>query len=212
MNARVSPDEIWKQTISGRKFPLVSFTHEDIDLFGDCAETLARIGRYGGSVQGIPFSVAQHCVIGCDVALEETGDANLAAYFLLHDAHEYVFGDFTTPVAKWLDVLAEDMGMGRVATPLINAAKERLDRAIWKAAGVPVPGKTYRAQVADLDCRMLATERRQLLMPSPASWGAAIENARPIRMRGALKSWSVARSADEYRDRLDRYCPNARRP
>lgn len=200
---------IWKQTITGRAFPMTSFTHADIDLFGDCAEGLARICRYDGAVPGNPFSVAQHSVIGADAALDETADANLAAHVLLHDAHEYIFGDMTSPVAAWLAHLAGDEAY--LVRALIDEAKAKLDAAIWKAAGIPVPGATYRAAVADYDLRLLATEQRQLLMPAPKSWGPSVDAAKPIRMKGRLTAWPVAKAADEFRDRLTRLCPNARR-
>lgn len=200
---------IWKQTITGRAFPMTDFTAADIDLFGDCAEGLARVCRYGGHVPGNPFSVAQHCVIGADAALDETADANLAAHVLLHDAHEYIFGDMTTPVFNWLAHLAGDDGY--LVRALVSEAKSKLDVAIWKAAGIPAPGATYRAAIADYDVRLLATEQRQLLMPAPKSWGSSVDAARPIRMKGRLTAWPVAKAADEFRDRLTRLCPNARR-
>ena len=214
MTAHAANQGFWKQTITGRAFPMTGFTALDIDLFGDMAEGLARLCRFGGAVPGNPYSVAQHCVIGADAAMEETGDVNLAAYFLLHDGHEYVFGDMTTPVAKWLAQMAVELygplAHNLVAT-LIATAKARLDAAIWRAAGMPPPGKSYRAAIADFDVRMLATEQRQLLMPAPKSWGAAVDKAKPVQMRGRLTAWPVAKAADEYRDRLARYCPNARR-
>ncbi|RWH88017.1 MAG: hypothetical protein EOR77_25845 [Mesorhizobium sp.] len=204
----------WKQTITGRAFPMTGFTALDIDLYGDVAEGLARICRYGGHVPGNPYSVAQHCVVGADAALEETGDANIAAYFLLHDAHEFVIGDMTTPVARWLSTIAAELYGGsahNMVETMIATAKARLDMVIWRAAGLPPPGKTYRAAIADFDLRMLATEQRQLLMPAPKSWGAAIDAARPIQMRGRLTAWPVAKAAEQYRDRLAQLCPNARR-
>ncbi|AEH88159.1 hypothetical protein [Mesorhizobium opportunistum] len=206
--------DVFKQTITGRAFPLTGFTALDIDLHGDVAEGLARICRFGGAVPGNPYCVAQHCVVGADAAMEETRDANIAAYFLLHDAHEYVFGDMTTPVAKWLAVIADELyggsAHGMVET-LIATAKARLDMAIWRAAGMPPPGKTYRAAIADFDLRMLATEQRQLLIPAPKSWGARIDAAKPIAMRGRLSAWPVAKAAEAYRERLATLCPNARR-
>jgi hypothetical protein len=201
-------------TISGRAFPLTGFTALDIDLFGDVAEGLARICRFGGHVPGNSYSVAQHCVIGADAAMEETHDANIAAYFLLHDAHEYIVGDITVPMVKWLSLIGDQLYGGGAATmveTIISSARSRLDMAIWRAAGMAPPAKTYRAAVADFDLRMLATEQRQLLMPAPKSWGAAIDAAKPIQMRGRLTAWPVARAAEEYRDRLARLCPNARR-
>ncbi|TIN41359.1 MAG: hypothetical protein E5Y10_22720 [Mesorhizobium sp.] len=204
----------WKQTITGRAFPMNGFTALDIDLYGDVAEGLARLCRYGGAVPGNPYSVAQHCVVGADAAIEETGDANIAAYFLLHDAHEFVFGDMTTPVAKWLSTIAAELygeSAHNMVETMISTAKARLDMVIWRAAGLPPPGKTYRAAIADFDLRMLATEQRQLLMPAPKSWGAAIDAAKPIQMRGRLTAWPVAKAAEQYRARLAQLCPNARR-
>lgn len=212
VRGRTEPPRIWKQTWSGRVFPLIDFAEGDVDLFGDVAESLARTCRFGGHVAGPPYSVAQHCVIGADAALEETGDANLAAYVLLHDAHEFVFGDVTTPVAIWMaDMEREIFGSTDIVRTLIATAKSRLDAVIWRAAGMLPPGKTYRAQITEYDLRLLATEQRQLLARSPISWGAEIDAARPIRLRGSLKAWPVARAADEYRDRLASLCPAARR-
>lgn len=202
------------QTISGRAFPMSGFTALDIDLFGDVAEGLARLCRYGGHVPGNPYSVAQHCVVGADAVMEETRDANIAAYFLLHDAHEFVIGDMIKPVALWLATIANDLYGGSAQTmveTVLTTAKARLDMAVWRAAGMPPPAKTYRAVIADFDLRMLATEQRQLLMPAPKSWGKAIDAAKPIQMRGRLTAWPVAKAADEYRDRLAKLCPNARR-
>ncbi len=203
---------IWKQTRSGRAFPLDRFDFTDVDLHGDVAESLARICRFGGHVEGGVYSVAQHCVVGADAAMEETGDANLAAYVLLHDAHEYIIGDITTPVQHWLALVDRRMGGGgaRIGI-LIGAAKDMLDRAIWKAAGIAPPGPTYRAAVRDYDVRLLATEMRQLLATPPMSWGREVDEARPIRMRGRLTAWPVDRAVYEYRKRLDDLCPTARR-
>lgn len=204
----------FKQTWSGRDFPLPGFTHGDIDLDGDVPETLARICRYGGSVPGNIYSVAQHCVIGADAAIEETGDARLAAYVLLHDAHEAVIGDLTTPVAKWLQALAIELygvNYAGLIDGVIACAKNQLDLAVWRAAGVPKPNAAQKEAIAEYDLRLMATEQRQLLVPPRRSWGAAIDAARPIRLRGSLKAWPVAKAADEYRIRLNQLCPNLAR-
>lgn len=205
---------IFKQTRSGRAFPLPGFTHADIDLDGDVPETLARICRYGGSVPGNAYSVAQHCVIGADAALEETGDPRLAAYVLLHDAHEAVIGDITTPVAKWLQSLAIELyGVDHagVIDGVIACAKAQLDLSVWRAAGLPRPGAAQQRVIAQYDLRLLATEKRQLLVPARRSWGAAIDAAEPLRIRGRLTAWPVARAAEEYRLRVRQLCPNAGR-
>ncbi|TIN84328.1 hypothetical protein [Mesorhizobium sp.] len=205
---------IWKQTYSGRAFPMTGFTALDIDLYRDVAEGLARVCRFGGHVPGNPYSVAQHCVIGADAALEETRDANIAAYFLLSDANKFVLGDLVTPVVDWLDRIALEMhgpeAINLVPT-ILATAKERLNAAIWRAAGLPPPNNRQWRLVADFDVRLLATEQRQLLMPAPKSWGEAVDQAKPLRLRGRLTAWPVAKAAEEYRARLDKLCPNARR-
>ncbi|WP_054308948.1 hypothetical protein [Mesorhizobium sp. 1M-11] len=202
----------WQQTISGRAFPLTAFSALDIDLYGDVAESLARVCRFGGHVPGNAYSVLQHSVVGADAALEETGDALLAAYFLAHDLHEHIIGDQTTPVVNWLaGIELETFGSRDIVRTVLAIAKSKLDWAIWRAAGLPQPGKTYWERVKEFDVRMLATERRHLLMQPPASWGDDVENAKPIRLRGKLTAWPVAKAVEEFRIRLDRLCPNARR-
>jgi len=207
----IRANEPWKQTMSGRAVPLMRLGPDHVDLHGDIAESLARLCRYDGHVPGGLYSVAQHCVLMADAALEETGDATLAAHCLVHDAHEAYIGDIATPVVAWMDaVAAETENMAR-PSGIIAAMKSMADRAIWAAAGLPAPGQTWRDAIRDYDLRMLATEKRQLLMPCATSWGATIETARPIRMRGRITLWSIARAADEWRARLDMLCPNARR-
>jgi len=202
----------WKQTWSGRAFPMDGFTFADIDLFGDVAESLARVCRYGGHVQGPSFSVAQHCVLGSDAAIEETGDVAVAAYVLLHDAHEFIIGDITTPRARWFMSIERQLyGTSEVVRNVIVTAKQRLDEAIWRAAGLPTPTRQQRDIIKAFDIRLLATEKRQLLAASPHGWGWDVENAAPIRMRGKLAAWPAGKAADEYRARLSQLCPNARR-
>lgn len=204
---------LWKQTYTGRAFDLMCFGPADIDLFGDVAESLARLCRYGGHVQCGLYSVAQHSVVGCDAALAEyPEEPEIAAYVLLHDVHEYIIGDITTPVSGWLSALeAELYGTTVVARSLLDTAKHRIDMAVWRAAGLPPPDRRQSALVKDYDLRLLATEQRQLLMAPPRSWGAEIDAARPIRMRGRLSAWSVAKAADAFRARLDMLCPTAMR-
>ena len=98
-----------------------------------------------------------------------------------------------------------------IVRTVLGIAKSKLDIAIWRAAGVPQPGKGYWRQVKDFDIRMLATERRHLLMSPPASWGNDVETAKPIRLRGKLTVWPIAKAVEEFRHRLDQLCPNARR-
>lgn len=203
----------WMQSLTGRAITMAAPQAAEIDPLVDLPEQLARICRYNGAVPGGQFSVAQHCALMADAILDETGDAELARIGLLHDAHEYVWGDITTPQVEGLDEIAVEMfdGSGlpvRAIIPAVIAeAKKRADAAIFRACGVPLPTVAQARAIKVWDLRMLATEKRQLLASCPRRWAAAVEKAEPIRMRGGMTLWSVARAADEYRRRLKQFCP-----
>ncbi|MBS7699193.1 MULTISPECIES: hypothetical protein [unclassified Chelatococcus] len=202
----------WLQTASGRAFDLINPTAEMVDFRYDVPDALARIARFNGHVPVGPYSVAQHCCIGADAILDETGRPDLAAAFLLHDAHEAYIGDITTPVARALAHLATGEhavdGHAQAVRKSIERLKMRLDRAIFEAAGLhwPLLGQADLL-IKSMDMRMLEAERRQLLAPPPAPWG--IECEPPRLRRGALTIWPWIRAADEWRARFTRLCPAA---
>jgi len=198
----------WMQTLSGRSVTMARPDARDIDPLLDLPETLARIPRFNGAVPGGNYSVAQHSCHMADAILDEGGDADTAAVAILHDAHEYIWGDWTSPAQQGLaEIEAELFGDSRIGG-VIAEAKSRADQAIFKACGVPWPPAPQQVRtVKTFDLRMLATERRQILSPSGRRWGAAVEQAAPIRMRGGITIWSIARAADEYRERLLQFCP-----
>ncbi|CAH1671855.1 hypothetical protein [Chelatococcus asaccharovorans] len=201
----------WLQTASGRAFDLINPTADMVDFRQDVPDALARIPRFNGHVPGGPYSVAQHCCIGADAILDETGRADLAAAFLLHDAHEAYIGDIATPVARALAVMAgigDGVGADIIAHKAFERLKMRIDRAIFQAACLPWPSLgTDVLAIKRMDLAMLEAERRQLLGPSPAPWG--LETEPPRLRRGALTIWPWIRAADEWRARLIRLCPQA---
>lgn len=204
-----------KNMASGRMVDLAGLKVSDIDFFGDVAPALARLCRFDGAMRCAPYSVAQHCVLMADAALDETGDANVAAACLLHDAHEAYLGDLTKPVQGYL----ETFFLPTAFREAIEAAKRELDRPIFRAAGIPsIEGSVVRRMnepggrnlcdvIAEFDLRMLVTEIRHLTNEDPADFGvdAAV---RPIRMRGAIRPWPVARAEMEWLERLATFCPN----
>jgi len=202
----------WVQTFGNCKQDLLAPKVTSAQLLNEVPEALGKIGRFSGNNQGAPYSVAQHCVMGADHLLYASTNGKLAAAaFLLHDAHEYAFGDFTTPACE-----AIARRIGRDAGPEAEAAYRRavaeqkadLDVVIHKAAGIKWPLEAQlAAEIKETDIRMLATERRWMLGPSPAPWGAAIEAAKPIRFTGKFSIWPWDRAADEYRQRLRRWFP-----
>lgn len=226
---------IWCQTGSNRAVDLINPRPEMIDLKVDVAEGLARIARFSGQITSGPYSVAQHCVMGADALMRETGDTTLAAAFLLHDAHEAYIGDITSPAAAAIIAAAGQMAAIGYPTTLpagdtafaqthsapgpaasaytkagIALLKYRLDAAIFAAAGMPWPLRSNeQAAIKAMDLRMLATERRHLLGPSPYPWHSDVEKAQPIRLVGKFPLWPWPEAADVWLSRLRTWLPDA---
>lgn len=119
------------------------------------AATLARINRYNGRTP-LPYSVAQHSVLVATLL-----PARLRRHGLLHDAHEAILGDTTSPMKAALRQLT-----GIDALARLEAA---WDRAIHTALYLPwpLPGEDA-ALIKAADMRALATEMRDLLDIPPA--------------------------------------------
>lgn len=215
------------QTSTGLAIDLAEPDLSMIDIDADIAGPLSRLVRFGGhrtEVQGealpMPYTVAQHCVVGADALLEETGDVVAALAFLVHDAHEALIGDLTTPAALAIDHWAEAamriaggpefaravrsaLGRGVVRAGL-EGLKASLDVQIHRRAGLPhpLPEPIARA-VKKMDERMLDLERRQILGQRLRNatvddlWGA-VARARPVRIRGALVPWTQRKARTEW--------------
>jgi hypothetical protein len=149
--------------------------------------------------------------VGADAVFRATGDKRAAGAFLLHDGHEYILNDKTTPVLEAEAAMVEGAfpGMGRVVLAANRELKHRLDIAIYRAAGMGENGcpEEYRRIVSEFDIRMCATERAHLLVKTSRPWHPSIEQAEPIRLVGKLTVWPWHRTADEFRERLRRYLP-----
>ncbi len=201
----------WSQTATGRAVELLAPQAHQIDLDVDVPEQLARLARFNGACRSGVYSVAQHCVLGADALYRETSRRDMAAAFLLHDAHEYLIGDITTPTAQALDHFVSvytSIKPGSLHQGL-HRLKTAIDFAVYAAAGItyPLPSDVQRA-VDVMDRRCVMTERRHLLGPPPASWGDELEATPSIRLIGKLRVWPWPEAADEYRDRLKRYLPD----
>lgn len=191
----------WMQTATGVAFDLLRPDPASVRFATDVAPALARLARFNGHVSTGPYSVAQHCVIGAEAMLEETGRSHLAALFLVHDAHEAYIGDLTRPVAMALSSLV-GAGVGEAIADLRN----RIDAAIYAAAAIPPPTLGQKRLVQEMDDRMLETERRQLLCTCERPWGL---NTRPVRIRGALRPWAWPDAADRWLALFRQLCPRS---
>jgi hypothetical protein len=141
----------------------------DID-FDSYAEHLAKENRYNGATPGLTYSVAEHLCRGIDAILEATSDRDLAIYFSLHDGHEAVLKDLTTPLKRAIAEECRDQ-FGILAEHIVTAINNleyRHDVAIHEAAGVawPMPAM-MRPLVKHWDLRMFITEWRDLMHNAP---------------------------------------------
>ncbi len=105
------------------------------------AHHLSRQCRYNGACDQF-YSVAEHCILGHDLMMHKFNDQNLAAAFLLHDAHEAFIGDIITPMKPLL-----------VDSPWWHAA-DALDLAIQERFDVSFDDR----RIKQVDDHMLASE------------------------------------------------------
>ncbi|MDX8513575.1 hypothetical protein [Mesorhizobium captivum] len=207
----------------GKAFDLVNPTAADID-FAAMANALSKIARFNGIYRGPAYSVGQHSVMGADALFRESGDAVLAGYFLIHDGHEYPFGDVTRPAVDVIQYhvgrLAASAGLNRpdFVTKLVHRAigevKRCLDLAIYRAAGIPdiklMP--IYARKVAEMDERMLVAEAKALFGPNADQRCLPKLDLPPPRLTGALEPWGAAKAEIAFIERLERYLGIVVRP
>lgn len=111
----------------GRTLNMVDLQPEDLTPMS-LASALAKMNRFSGRTDE-PWSVAAHSVL-----VERLCPPDLGPWALLHDAHEAIIGDITTPAVEFIAAhaqlpdLAED----------IARAKGSIDRMIAAAWGLPL--------------------------------------------------------------------------
>lgn len=143
----MTPTTIWID--ADRSIDILSPDPRAIDI-RFIAGTLAKINRYNGRTP-LPYSVAQHSVLVAQLL-----PARLRRHGLLHDAHEAILGDMTSPLKAALRQLTGIDALGR----LERAWDEAIHRALclpW-----PLPGPDA-ALIKAADMRALATEMRDLM-------------------------------------------------
>jgi hypothetical protein len=196
------------RTASGRLVSLLDPDPDTIDIETDVAGPLARIARFAGHTSCGPYSVAQHSVLGAEALLQETGRADAALAFLLHDAHEAYVGDISTPMVAAIDAAVGPAG-GRLASDAIEDMKARFDAAIRQAVGCPAPTPEVAALVRRMDARMLAAEFRQLFRVNDLP--RELREIEPVRLTGAIRPWPWPHAADDWLTCLRRWRPGGAR-
>jgi hypothetical protein len=150
---------------NGHGIDLIDPQPADID-FASFAEQLAKEARFNGATPGVAYSVAEHLVRGADAILRTSGDRQLAAYWSLHDAHEAVLKDDTTPKKRAIaELCAQQFGiLAEHVLATFDRLTDRHDAAIHAAAGLPWPMPAdMAAQVKAWDLTLFVTEWRDLM-------------------------------------------------
>lgn len=136
-------------THSGLLFDLVNPDHTDVNV-EDIVFGLSRQFRFNGHTK-FPYSVAQHSMFVAELMPPE-----LAAYGLLHDAHEAYMGDITSPVKSALHVLGGYQAIAKL-DDILSAATHKYFGLRW-----PLP-KDIEAEVAKADKLAAQFEKAHLL-------------------------------------------------
>lgn len=148
----------WMQTYTGKRFYPTAPRQEDVDL-NDIAHALSLLCRYNGHVKTF-YSVAEHCVHLSRWIWNETLDANLARWALLHDAGEAYIGDMIRPL--------------KVHMPEFRAVDDRVTATIAAAFDLDGPigqfGLALPDEVKHADTRILLDEKAALLSTPPGAW------------------------------------------
>ena len=179
---------IMRQSLNGKGHDMLRPKAEDID-FHEIANVLAKINRFARNAP-VPVSVAQHTLI----ALEASPPA-LRPWVALHDAHEYAIGDITTPTKQALYAFAEARGIvyRDCLEACFNGLVEIHDKAIHKAAGLPLPSDEQRRAIHQIDLCALNTERRDFLNEAHFKWDC--DHIAPLRKVFRPLPWPTAADA-----------------
>jgi hypothetical protein len=136
------------------------------DIRAEDLVALARICRFNGHLKPEieTYSVMQHSIYVYKKVVRATGNSSSAISLaaLLHDAHEYIYGDMIKPQKRlWSDR---------------KHYEQIADRAIAKRFGFHV-GLFEHPAIKEADYRTFLTEQRDLLTPGTTDFGVA--NAEP---------------------------------
>lgn len=206
----------WTQLASGTALPLNRVLGAGaLDLRRDIAIPLGILARYAGQMpNGVGYCVAQHCCIGADFLYAQEREPAPALAFLLHDAHEAVIGDFIHPVTEALQELLDELRLraGGDLVPRISIARlkaqlaEPIDRLLHAEAGLPWPlPPRLRRLVAEIDARLLVTERDHMLATPAKPWAAELETLARLPLRKRIAPLRPALASEMWLDRYERW-------
>jgi hypothetical protein len=174
----------WAQSRAGRAVDLANPVAAQVD-FRELADVLAQGVRYAGNSL-LPVSIGQHSLITLTIARQRKASPTLQAHVVLHDAHEWILGDWTTPAQQAVCRVALEMFGPTAETYLTDAlaeTKRRHDAAIFAAAGLAEPTPEQRAFIRACDLSALMTEKRDFLAPGARAWAIRAAEFPPLARR-----------------------------
>ena len=160
----MNAENVWLQTFEGKQLRIPEFNSDAISL-RETATVLSRICRFGGRTR-VFYSVAEHSIRVAECVAMLGGTPLEQFYALNHEGDEALLGfDPPSPLLRIL--------------PDLRDLKRKAHEAYMKRYGLPVE---IPAIVKRADLILLATEKRDLMEPSPAEWTCGEEPlALPIR-------------------------------
>jgi len=195
---RLAPAPVWSFRHDGSVRDLAAPDPDEIDFFA-MANALSKIARFNGSNPGVAYSVAQHSVMGAEAAFNETGDAGLAAWFLLHDGEEALLGDKPTPAQRLLvAALSQGTDLGNPVEWVWMWIKDQWREAGWLAAGLGLPNPEQQAAIDDYDRRMCNAEMLALFGPAARAQAIPVTNRAPLRLKGGIRPWAAMKAEERF--------------
>jgi 5'-deoxynucleotidase YfbR-like HD superfamily hydrolase len=157
----------WMQTYTGINFYPTKPKIEDIKII-DIAHSLSLICRFNGHCLYF-YSVAEHSVRASYIPKK----TNLQLTALLHDASEAYVGDLIRPIKEF--------------THEFKKIENNIQKIISKKFNLPYP---FPKEIKEADNIMLATERRDILLPTKDAW--CIDKYKPLKK--TIQPWSYKKA------------------
>lgn len=178
----------WLLTANGLEVDL-SYTLPNLITLSDVSHSLAQINRFNGHCRR-PYCVAEHSLLVLEIVEHLFAPASvhcrLAA--LMHDAHEAYVGDMATPVKQ-------------LAGEGWHQLEHRIERCLRSAWALHGAAYEFGAAIKQADMIALATERAQLLPPSPSLWECLV-HVQPITWVDLMSPERCAMTWGDWRDRF----------
>lgn len=157
----------WMITASGRDYhysgPASLEAHARPVLIEDIAHHLAMINRFNGATIR-PYSDAEHSLLCADIAKRVGASAIVQWACLMHDAHEFVTGDMSSPVKQ----VVNGYSMAAGGVEAWGLFEDEHERVVHRHFGLITVFRNHAKLIHQVDLQALATERRDLTRFNPA--------------------------------------------